>query len=110
MVEPDDSHGPLAFSARFPREEPFAATAAELASRLAGTAGCVSGAAGEVRAAVEEAFRRALAMARPEDETVDLALRASDDEFSAVVTCGSSCVLHWTRSRVAPDGGIAPRS
>ena len=99
MAETDGAPGPLAFAASFPPEERFASTAAELAARLAGSAGCVSEAAGEIRAAVAAAFRQAIANARPDGPAVELALRASDSSFSADVTCDGSSVLHWTRTR-----------
>jgi hypothetical protein len=99
MAETDPEPGPLAFAASFPPEERFALTAAELAARLAGSAGCVAQAGGEIHAAVEAAFRQAVANARANGAPVELALRASDAAFSADVACGGSCVLHWTRTR-----------
>jgi hypothetical protein len=99
MVDTDSTPGPLAFAASFPPEERFAVTAAELAAKLAGSAGCVAQAAGEIRAAVESAFRRALSNVRPQGGTIDLDLRASDASFSADVTYDGASVLHWTRTR-----------
>ncbi len=99
MADPEGAPGPLAFAASFPPDERFASTAAELAARLAGSAGCVAHAAGEVRAAVEAAFRQAVADAQPDRPAIEIALTASDASFTADVTCGGSSVLHWTRKR-----------
>ena len=99
MAETDPEPGPLAFAASFPPEEQYASTAADLAARLAASAGCVAQAAGEIRAAVAAAFREAVATSRSDGAPVELALRASDAAFSADVTRGGSSVLHWTRTR-----------
>ncbi|HOQ61995.1 MAG TPA: hypothetical protein PLN93_04435 [Vicinamibacterales bacterium] len=101
MTDTDGASGPLVFSACFPRRESFASTAADLASRLADSTGWKAGVAGEARAAVDAAFRETVALERSDAETVDLVLRASDEAFSAQLTCGGVVVLRWLRTRVA---------
>jgi hypothetical protein len=101
MVETDRPTGPLAFTASFPPEERFASTAAELAARLAGSAGCPEPAAREVRAEVEAAFRAALSRGRANGASIDLCLRTSDSVFDADLTCGRVALLHCTRAFTA---------
>jgi hypothetical protein len=60
MSETAQSIGPVAFAARFPPEERFVATAAEIAARLAAACGCAPEAAEEVRGAVSRAFSEAV--------------------------------------------------
>jgi hypothetical protein len=101
MTDPETATGPLAFAASFPPEERFAATAAEIAARLAAGAGCVSSAAEEVRGAVVAAFCEALAAAGRNGLTIDLTLRTTDGAFDADLTCGRAAVLHCSRPRSA---------
>jgi hypothetical protein len=101
MTDPETATGPLAFAASFPPEERFAATAAEIAARLAAGAGCVSSATEEIRGAVVTAFRGALAAAGRNGLTIDLALRTTDGAFDADLTCGRAAVLHCSRPRSA---------
>jgi hypothetical protein len=101
MAETDTAAGPLAFAATFPPEERFAATAAELAARLAVSAGCSPAAAEELRAAVDGAFRRVLASSRDARAAIDLTLKTADGVFDADLAAGGVGVFHCSRPRVA---------
>ena len=101
MTDPETATGPLAFAASFPPEERFAATAAEIAARLAAGAGCVSSAAEDIRGAVVAAFREALAAAGSNGLSIDLTLRTTDAAFDADLACGRVAVLHCSRPRSA---------
>jgi hypothetical protein len=101
MTETADTNGPLAFAASFPPEERFAATAAEIAARLAAASGCAPAAADEIRGAVDLAFRAALASPGAGGPGIDLTLRADDGAFSADVACGGDALCHCSRPRSA---------
>lgn len=98
MTDADAPAVPLAFAASFPPEEGFAHIAAEIAARLASSAGCAEQAAADIGAAVDAAFREALAKDRPGRSTIELSLRTSGASFDADVTCASLSLLHCTRS------------
>jgi len=100
MTETDDSTGPLAFAASFPPEERFAATAAEIAGRLAVACGCEPGAADDIRGTVDAAFRRALS-ADGGGGGIDLTLRADDGVFDADLATGGTALCHCSRPRPA---------
>jgi hypothetical protein len=97
MTETADTTGPLAFAASFPPDERFAATAAEIAGRLAVSCGCAAEAAEEIRGAVHSAFRQALASSVPGGAGIDLTLRAEDGVFDADVTFGGADLCHCSR-------------
>jgi hypothetical protein len=97
MAEPDESTGPMAFTASFPPEERFAATAGEIAARLAAACGCAAEAADEIRNAVAAAFGEALAVAAASG--IDVALRTDDGAFEADVACGGRALLHCSKAR-----------
>ena len=99
MSETSDSTGPLAFAASFPPEARFAATAGELAARLASACGCAPEAAEEVRGAVNRAFGEALASAAAGGSGIDVTLRTDDGAFEADVTCAGRAVLHCSKTR-----------
>ena len=99
MAETDESTGPMAFTASFPPEERFAATAAEIAARLAASCGCAAEAADEVRTAVGAAFGEALTMAAAAAEGIDVTLRTADAAFEADVACGGRALLHCSKAR-----------
>jgi hypothetical protein len=97
MAEPDESTGPMAFTASFPAEERFAATAGEIAARLAAACGCAAEAADEIRNAVGAAFGEALANASPSG--IDVTLRTDNGSFEADVACGGRALLHCSKTR-----------
>jgi hypothetical protein len=97
MAETAESTGPMAFAASFPPEARFAATAAELAGRLAAACGCAADAAEEIRRAVDRAFGEALAAAGASG--IDVTLRTDDGAFEAGVACGGRAFLHCSRTR-----------
>jgi hypothetical protein len=97
MTETAESTGPVAFAARFPPEERFAATAAEIAGRRASACGCAADAADEIRGAVSRAFGEAVAAAGAVD--IDVTLRTDDGAFEADVTRGGRAILHCARTR-----------
>jgi hypothetical protein len=99
MIESADATGPVAFVASFPPDARFAATAAELAGRLASACGCEPGAADEVRGAVSAAFGQALALDPGGASVIDVALRTDDGAFEAEVACGGRTVLHCSKAR-----------
>ena len=99
MAETDEIAGPMAFEARFPPEDRFAATAGEIAARLAVTCGCAPGAAEEVRGEVSRAFAAALASSG--GEGLQLTLRAEDGAFAADLACGGRALLHCSKTRLA---------
>jgi hypothetical protein len=99
MAEPDESTGPMAFTASFPPEERFAATAGEIAARLAAACGCGAEAADEIRNAVGAAFGEALALAVAAASGIDVALRTEDGAFEADVACGGRALLHCSKAR-----------
>ena len=101
MTDTAGTDGPLAFDASFPPEEPFAATAAEIAARLAAACGCAPEAAEEIRGAVDRAFRGALAAAGAAEAAIDLTLRAADGAFDADVASGGASLCHCSRPRSA---------
>ena len=101
MTETADADGPLAFAASFPPEERFAATAAEIAARLAAACGCGPEAAEEIRGAVDRAFRDALSSAGAGEAGIDLTLRAADGVFDADVASGGAALCHCSRPRSA---------
>ena len=101
MTDPETATGPLAFAASFPPEERFAATAAEIAARLAAGAGCVSSVTEEIRGAVAVAFLGALAAAGRNGLPIEMTLRTTDGAFDADLTCGHAAVLHCSRPRSA---------
>ena len=98
MTDIAPSTGPLAFAASFPPEERFASTAGELAGRLAASAGCAEQAAGEIRGAVDAAFRQALADGGADGPDIELTLRTSDGTFDAALASGAVRVLHCSRA------------
>ncbi|MFO7694639.1 MAG: hypothetical protein R6V57_16265 [Vicinamibacterales bacterium] len=100
MTETSEPTGPLAFAARFPPEERFAAIAAELAARLAAACGCAAGAAEEIRSAVRIGFEQALAGAGGE-AGIDLTLRAGNGVFDADLASGGSALCHCSKSRTS---------
>jgi len=101
MTETAESTGPVAFAANFPPEARFAATAAELAGRLAAACGCAPEAAEEVRGAVNRAFGEALAPAAAGGNGIDVTLRTDDGAFEADVACGGRAILHCSKTRSA---------
>ena len=101
MTEPDVSTGPVAFAASFPLEERFAATAGEIAGRLAAACGCTAAAADEVKASVSRTFGEALAAAAPSGAAIDVTLRAEASVFEADLACGGRRLLHCTKPRSA---------
>jgi hypothetical protein len=101
MAGTDESTGPVAFSARFPPEDRFAATAAEIAGRLAAACGCAADAADEIRTAVSRAFGEALALEAAGASGIDVTLRADDGGFEADVACGGRALLHCSRTRAS---------
>ncbi len=101
MTETSDATGPLAFAARFPPEERFAATAAELSARLAAASGCALGAAEEIRSAVLTAFQNALASAPAIDAGIDLTLRAGDGVFDAHLASGGASLCQCSKPRTS---------
>jgi len=101
MAETAESTGPVAFAARFPPEARFAATAAELAARLAESCGCAPQAAQEIRGAVNRAFGDALASAAAVGSDIDLSLRTDDGAFEADLACGGRAILHCSKNRSA---------
>jgi hypothetical protein len=101
MVEPSASAGPLALAASFPPEPRFAATAAEIAARLAMTSGCSLEAAEEIRGAVDRAFRSALASPGAGEPGIDVAFKTTDGFFDADVASGGAAFCHCSRPRSA---------
>jgi hypothetical protein len=101
MTETAEATGPMAFAASFPPEERYAATAAEIAARLAVAAGCVAQAAEEIRGAVDRAFREALTSAGAARSVIDLSLRTTNGAFDADVACGGAAVCHCSKPRSA---------
>lgn len=101
MTDAAESNGPMAFAASFPLEERFAATAAEIAARLAAASGCAPEAAEEIRGAVYRAFRGALAAAGAGEAGIDLTLRTADGVFDADVASGGASLCHCSRPRSA---------
>jgi hypothetical protein len=99
MPETAESTGPMAFAANFPPEERFAATAAEIAGRLAVACGCAADAAEEIRGAVSRAFGEAMAAAG--SSGIDVTQRTDDGAFEADVASGGRAVLHCSRQRSA---------
>jgi hypothetical protein len=99
MPETDESTGPTAFLASFPPEPRFAATAGEIACRLAAACGCPSADAEEVRNAVSAAFGEAVPLAAAGESDIDLALRTADDAFEAEVACGGRALLRCSKAR-----------
>jgi hypothetical protein len=99
MTETAESTGPVAFAARFPPEERFAATAAEIAGRLASACGCAADAADEIRGEVSRAFGEAVAA--PGASDIDVTLRTDDGAFEADVACGGRAILHCSKTRSA---------
>jgi hypothetical protein len=101
MIEPPESAGPLAFAANFPPEERFAATAAEIAARLASASGCAPEAAEEIRGAVDGAFRSALASAGAGRPGIDVSFRTTNGSFDADVAFAGAALCHCSRPRSA---------
>lgn len=101
MTEPDATTGPMAFTAAFPPEERFAATAGEIAGRLAAACGCTSAAADEVRDAVSKAFGVAVGGAASSGTAIDVTVRAEDAAFEADLACGGRALLHCSKTRPA---------
>lgn len=101
MTETVESTSPLVFTASFPPEERFVATAAEIAARLAASCGCDPAAAGDIRGAVVGAFRQALAETAAGPRGVDLTLRAANGVFDADVAFGGAELCHCSRTRSA---------
>ena len=101
MTDLEKPSGPLAFAARFPPDERYVPTAADLAARLAAAAGCGEAAAEDVRLAVDGAFRVALAGDRAEALSIEVSFRTSGASFDADLTCGGERLLHCTRPRSA---------
>lgn len=101
MTDAADTTGPMAFAASFPPDERFAATAAEIAARLASASGCASAAAEEIRGVVNAAFREALASAGAAGPGIDLTLKTSDGAFDADVACGGAAICHCSKPRSA---------
>jgi hypothetical protein len=101
MTETAEATGPMAFAASFPPEERFAATAGEIAARLAVAAGCLAQAAEEIRGVVDCAFREALTSAGAARSAIDLSLRTTDGAFDADLACGGAAVCHCSRPRSA---------
>jgi hypothetical protein len=101
MTETADATGPVAFVASFPPDARFAATAAELAGRLASACGCAPDAAEEVRSEVRTAFGQALALEPGGASGVDLTLRTDNGAFEADVACEGRTILHCSRTRSA---------
>ena len=101
MDDTDGTPGPVAFAASFPPEERFAATAAELAARLAAACGCAPEASEEVRGAVGRAFTEVLPSAAAGRHGIEVTLRSDERAFEADVACGGQAVLHCTKTRAA---------
>lgn len=101
MAELEDSTGPMAFAATFPPELRFAATAGEIAARLASACGCAADAVDAVRDAVSRAFGEAVAGAVPGDDAIDVTVHADGPAFEADVTCGDRALLHCSKPRSA---------
>jgi hypothetical protein len=101
MTDSEQPGGPLTFAASFPPDERYAPMAADLAVKLAASAGCGEAAAEEFRLAVDEAFRQTLGGAQPDGPRIELSLRTSDASFDADLTCGGTSVLHCSRPRPA---------
>jgi hypothetical protein len=99
MAEPDATTGPLAFAASFPPEERFAATAGELAARLAAACGCTSAAADDVRHEISRTFGEAIAGAASSGAAIDVTVRADGAAFEADLTCGGQALLHCSKPR-----------
>ena len=90
----------LCFNASFPLEVHFAATAGELASRLAQSAGLAEDEAREIGRSVDEAFTSVLNSRGPNGASaIDISLCARHDNFDASVAFGSTSVLAITRPR-----------
>jgi hypothetical protein len=101
MIDTETPSGPLAFAASFPPDERYVPMAADLAARLAASAGCGEAAAGDFRLAVAGAFRVALAGERPDDARIGVSLRTSHASFDVDLTCGRETLLHCSRPRPA---------
>ena len=101
MTETAESTGPMAFAARFPPEARFAATAGELAAKLAASCGCAPEAAEQLRGAVNGAFAEALAPAAAGGHGIDVTLRTDNGAFEADVACGGRTLLHCSQTRSA---------
>ena len=99
MSDTAEPIGPVAFAVSFPPEARFAATAGDLAARLASVCGCAPGAAEEVRGAVNRAFGEALASAAAGGSGIDVTLRTDDGAFEADVACGGRAILHCSKTR-----------
>jgi hypothetical protein len=96
MSESDEFSGPVVFEARFPPDSRFAATAGELAARLAAACGCAPHATEEVRGDVSRAFGEALGSAG--GAGLDLTLRADRGAFEAELACDGRALLHCSKT------------
>jgi hypothetical protein len=101
MAELDDTIGPMAFAASFPPEERFAATAGEIAARLAAACGCASDAVDAVREAVCRTFGEAVAGAESGGHVIDVTVRSDGATFEADLACGGQALLHCAKPRSA---------
>jgi hypothetical protein len=95
-----DQHPTLCFTASLPLDGDFAPTAAELASRLALSAGLGEDDANAIGRSVEAAFTGILNGQAVDDASViDVALCAGDATLDLSVSCGSTAVLTLSRPR-----------
>jgi len=90
----------LCFNASFPLEAHFSATAGELATRLAQSAGLAEREAREIGRSVDAAFTSVLSGRAANGATaVDISLCARPETFDASVAFGTTSVLAMTRPR-----------
>jgi hypothetical protein len=101
MADTEETPGPATFVASFPPEERFAATAAEIAARLATACGCAPEASEDVRGAVGRAFTEVLPSAAAGRRGIEVTLRSDERAFEADVACGGQAILHCTKARTA---------
>ena len=101
MAELEDTTGPMAFAATFPPEPRFAATAGELAARLASACGCADDAVSAVRDAVSRAFGEAVAGAAAGGDAIDVTVRSDGAAFEADLACAGKALLHCSAPRPA---------
>ena len=95
-----DPRPTLCFNASFPLEAHFPATAGELASRLAQSAGLAESDAQEIGRSVDAAFASVLAgQGSNGASSVDLSLCARHDSFDVSVAFGTTSVLAVARPR-----------
>ena len=99
MTEPDAPTGPVAFAASFPPESRFAATAGEIAARLASVCGCAADVVDQVRDAVSRTFGEAVAA--PGAAPIDMTVRSEGATFEADMACDGRALLHCSKPRPA---------